>query len=78
MYTVVCDSACDLWQDQIKELGVKVLQFPYFIDGVEQEKALEKPEDFDEYYAKLKAGAVPSTSLVNEFVLMLLSVISFL
>lgn len=69
MYTVVCDSACDLWQDQIKELGVKVLQFPYFIDGVEQEKALEKPEDFDEYYAKLKAGAVPSTSLVNEFVL---------
>lgn len=69
MYTVVCDSACDLWKNQIDELGVKVLQFPYLIDGEEQEKPLEKSEDFDEYYNQLKKGAVPSTSLINEFVL---------
>lgn len=69
MYTVVCDSACDLWKDQAQELGVKVLRFPFLLDGEEQEKPLEKPEDFDEYYTKLKNGAVPSTSLINEFVL---------
>lgn len=69
MYTVVCDSACDLWKDQIKELDVKVLNFPYSIDGVEQEKQLTEPEDFDNYYMKLKKGAVPSTSLINEFIL---------
>lgn len=69
MLTVVCDSACDLWKDQIKELKVQVLEFPYLIDGVEQEKQLVEPEDFDEYYAKLKKGAIPSTSLINEFVL---------
>ncbi len=69
MITVVCDSACDLWKDQIKELKVKVLEFPFLLDGVEQEKQLVEPEDFDEYYAKLKKGAMPSTSLINEFVL---------
>ena len=69
MITVVCDSACDLWKDQIKELKVQVLKFPYLIDGEEQEKQLVEPEEFDEYYAKLKKGAMPSTSLINEFVL---------
>ncbi len=69
MYTLVCDSACDLWKGQIKDLGVKVLHIPYFIDGVEQEKDLTEPEEFDEYYLKLKKGAVPSTSLINEYVL---------
>lgn len=69
MITVVCDSACDLWKDQIKDLKVKVLQFPFLLDGEEQAKSLVEPEDFDEYYAKLKKGAVPSTSLINEFVL---------
>ena len=69
MITVVCDSACDLWKDQVKELKVEVLQFPFLLDGEEQEKPLVEPEDFDEYYAKLKKGAMPSTSLINEFVL---------
>ena len=33
MITVVCDSACDLWKDQVKELKVEVLQFPFLLDG---------------------------------------------
>lgn len=69
MITVVCDSACDLWKDQVKELKVKVLNFPFLLNGIEQEKQLVEPEDFDAYYDKLRGGAVPSTSLINEFVL---------
>lgn len=68
MAVIFCDNACDLWKAQIKELDVKVLYFPYALDGVEQEKRIENPEDYDEFYEKIKAGAMPSTALINSYV----------
>lgn len=69
MGVIVCDSACDLWKDQIQELGVKVITIPYSVNGEEQIGYLQTPEEIDEFYDKLRKGAVSATSLINEFVL---------
>lgn len=67
MAIIFCDSACDLWKNQIEEWGVKRIDFPYSINGEEQEHQLESPEDFDNYYIKLKGGAMPSTASINMY-----------
>lgn len=68
MSVIFCDNACDLWKDQVQELDVKVLHFPYALDGVEQEKRIENPEDYDEFFEKIKAGVMPSTALINSYI----------
>ncbi len=65
MPVIFCDSACDLWRKQVEEWGVKEINFPYMLDGEEQSKLLETPEDFDDYFVKLKKGSMPGTASIN-------------
>ena len=56
MGVIVCDSASDLWKDQIQELNVKVINIPYSLDGEIQTNPLTNEEDHDLFYDKLKQG----------------------
>lgn len=62
---IFCDSACDLWKKQIEEWDVKQIDFPFMLDGEEQKNPLETPEDFDNYFVRLKQGVIPSTASIN-------------
>ena len=66
MITLFCDNACDLWKDQIVSWNVKVLNFDYIIDNVLQKDTLDTPEELDEFYQKLKNGAVATTKPISE------------
>ena len=69
MGVIVCDSASDLWKDQIQELNVKVINIPYSLDGEIQTKPLTNEEDHDLFYDKLKQGVVAKTQPIKKLVL---------
>jgi len=70
MGTIICDSACDLSEEHIKEWGVEIIDFPYSIDGVEYMAQPCTTEGFYEFYEKIDKGAVAKTSLINEAALL--------
>ena len=66
MYQLFCDSNCELWHTEAKELGLQVIRMPYVLDGVEYYYDLGENTDFAHFFARMREGAVPTTSAINE------------
>lgn len=66
MYTIFCDSACDINDEFLEKYGVKKLVFPHALNG-EDQKPLQNEEDYKDYYKKVREGAVSTTSSINQF-----------
>lgn len=66
MYQLFCDSNCELWYTTAKEYGLKVIRMPYVLDGKEYYYDLGENTDFRHFYDRMRAGAVPTTSAINE------------
>lgn len=66
MYQLFCDSNCELWHTVAKEYGLKVIRMPYVLDGKEYYYDLGENTDFDHFYKRMREGAVPTTSAINE------------
>ena len=67
MYQLFCDSNCELWYTTVKELGLNVIRMPYTIDGKEYFYDMGEHTDFKGFLDKMRAGAVPKTSALNEY-----------
>lgn len=65
MSILICDSDCELWYERADELGLKVIEMPYVIDGVESPYALGRNEDPKEFFTKMRNGAKASTAALN-------------
>ena len=66
MYQLFCDSNCELWHTEAKALGLQVIRMPYVLDGEEFYYDLGEKTDFKHFYDRMRAGAVPTTSAINE------------
>ena len=66
MYKLFCDSNCELWHTEAEKLGLNVISMPYVLDGKEYYYDLGKETDFDHFYKRMREGAVPTTSAINE------------
>lgn len=66
MYQLFCDSNCELWHTEAKALGLRVIRMPYVLDGEEFYYDLGENTDFKHFYDRMRAGAVPTTSAINE------------
>ena len=66
MYQLFCDSNCELWHTVAAEYGLKIIRMPYVLDGVEYYYDLGEKTDFKHFYERMRAGAVPTTSAINE------------
>ena len=66
MYQLFCDSNCELWHTVAKEYGLRVIRMPYVLDGKEYYYDLGEATDFAHFYARMREGAVPTTSAINE------------
>ena len=64
-YILSCCSPADLSQEHFDRIGVKYVSFHYAIDGVEYPDDLGKTIPFDEFYARMSAGAETRTAQVN-------------
>ncbi len=65
-YVLISDSTADLPIEVIKELGVDIIPFSYSIEDKAYNYYLdERDGNVNEFYAKLKDGAMPVTSQIN-------------
>lgn len=64
-YILSCCSTADLSKEYFEKREVPYVCFHYNIDGKEYADDLGQSMPFEEFYARIAAGAMPTTSLVN-------------
>lgn len=64
---IITDSSCDLSYDYINKSNIKVIPFPYTIDGKEYIDDFGKSLSYEDFYKKLRNGAMPSTSQISAY-----------
>lgn len=62
-YVITTDNTADLPEDYIKEHNLGVMSLTYTIDGKTYNRENSLP--CEEFYAKMRAGSMPTTSQVN-------------
>lgn len=62
-YIITTDSTCDLPKSYIKENNIRVLPLTYVLEGITYN--IDKTLPINEFYDKMKSGAMPTTSQVN-------------
>ena len=67
-YIIMTDSDSDLPYALKQELGIPVVYMPYVLDGKEYFDDLGQMLDHKSFYDKMRAGATPTTSALNETV----------
>lgn len=67
-YTLSCESTVDMPFAAVHARSIPVLFYSYVIDGVAYtDDMLRDPEALPRFYGFLRAGKMPSTSLINEY-----------
>lgn len=61
-YKITCSSTCDLTAEHLKALDVGFLKFHYVLDGVEYPDDLYASCTPQQFYTRIKTGALPTTS----------------
>lgn len=62
-YVIMTDTTADLPESYIREHGLSILSLSYILEGQTYDR--EHPLDVKEFYAKMRAGSMPTTSQVN-------------
>lgn len=64
-YVLTCCSTVDLSKDYLDKREIPYVCFHFNIDGAEYPDDLGQSMPFEQFYARIQAGAMPTTSLVN-------------
>ncbi len=64
-YVITCCSTADMPKEYFEKRDIPYVCFHYIIDGEEHLDDLGQTISFDEYYRRIAAGAMPTTSQVN-------------
>ena len=64
-FLLTCCSTADLPKEYFEQRNIPYVPFHFTIDGAEYPDDLGQSMPFDEFYARISAGAMPTTSLVN-------------
>lgn len=64
-YVLTCCSTADMPKEYFEKRGIPYVCFHFFFGNTEYPDDLGQSMPFDEFYAKIDAGAMPTTSLVN-------------
>ncbi len=64
-YQLTCCSTADMPQEYFDRRNIKYVCFHFTMDGVQYDDDLGKSMPFDEFYARVAAGSMPTTSQVN-------------
>jgi DegV family protein with EDD domain len=64
-YVLTCCSTADMPADYFKKRNIPYVCFHYFLDGKEYPDDLGQTIPFEEFYRRIAAGAMPTTSQVN-------------
>ncbi len=64
-YVLTCCSTADMPKEYFKNRDIPYICFHFYFGNTEYADDLGQSMPFDEFYAKIDAGAMPTTSLVN-------------
>jgi len=64
-YVLSCCSTADLAKEHFESRNISYICFHYFLDGVEYADDLGQSIPFEDFYARIKAGADARTSQIN-------------
>lgn len=67
MFILTTDSSCDLPKKYLKEIGVPYIPLTFIIDGVAYPDDFETDKEYDDFYAKMKSGVMPTTSQISTY-----------
>ena len=65
MSVIFTDTDCELWHTHIDELGLKLINMPYTVDGVEYMDDCGKTTDFKKFFGLLRDKKHAFTSALN-------------
>ena len=65
LFEIVTDSSCDLPEEYYKEHGLECIHLGFLMDGTNYEGEDGERIDAKAFYAKLRAGAMPTTYQVT-------------
>ncbi|MCL2255376.1 MAG: DegV family protein [Firmicutes bacterium] len=66
-FIISTDSTSDYFIGELKEKNIYCLTMKYIIEGKEFDALYESTAPIQEFYEKIKAGALPTTTQLNEF-----------
>ncbi|MCL2861816.1 MAG: DegV family protein [Firmicutes bacterium] len=66
-FIISADSTADYYIGDLKEKNIYCLTMKYIIEGKEYDALYEGKEQVEAFYEKIKAGALPTTTQLNEF-----------
>lgn len=64
-YVLSCSSTADLTKEHFDKRGISYICFHYYMDGVEYPDDLGQSIPFEEFYQKMRDGAMTKTSQIN-------------
>lgn len=65
-YTVITDSCANLSEEQIDELGLRIIPMRFYVDGIEYRSYVEgKKTDLRNFYEMMQQGKTITTSMPN-------------
>ena len=64
-YVLTCCSPADLSKEHFERIGVRYVCFHYYLNDVEYSDDLGQTIPFEEFYARMSAGADTRTAQVN-------------
>ena len=64
-YVLTCCSTTDMSLEYFKKRNISFISFHYILDGQEYSDDLGQSISFEEFYSRVAAGSMPTTSQVN-------------
>ncbi len=67
MFTLSTDTSCDVKRNELDEAGIPWVPLTFTIDGETRPDDFTTDEQYKEFYAKVRGGAMPTTSQITAF-----------
>jgi DegV family protein with EDD domain len=64
---IITDSSCDLAYDYINKNNIKVIPFPYSLNGKDYIDDFGNTLGYEDFYNELRNGSMPSTSQISSY-----------
>ena len=66
-FIITTDTSCDAFKNDLDAKNIPWIPLTYTIDGISNEDNFTKDAQYQAFYDKVKAGAMPTTSQINQF-----------
>ena len=64
-FIISTDNVVELYKSHLDEIGIPCIPIKYILDGKEYAEVFDSDAEYDKFYDKVKAGAMPTTTQLN-------------